>query len=495
MKKSLAIFAVFAVVLVPACRKPASSEDASLAGKISVIPEPVSYDLDLDIDYENGIVSGGCALVVRNSQAEPVPVVPMNLYRLMEVSSVTEASGKALAYSQSVRIFEDWKELQVNHILIRLDPPLPSGKETELRIKYAGPLLGYVEAMRYVKDSVGKEMTIIRSDSLAFPQIGVPSWRTNRAAGLKNFSYTASLTVPAPLIVANGGDLVSKDTRGGRTTYVYRSKVPSWRIDLAVSNYELVEGEGGRFRIFAFPDDAAGAKELLASLTGTLALYTRWFGPLLTFPGLTVIEVPAGYGSQADVVAIIQEAGAFKDPAGRYTFYHELSHLWNVTTNDPLPPRFESEGLAMFLQHLVQEKLEGKAGAVEAAVAASLIRLAKNFNEHPDWQKTPMISYGEKDLTDLSYRMGQILFFLLYRALGEEAFLETAGSFYRDYRESGATARQFVEHVKNRAGGRLDGIFEEWVFTPQGAGLIVAGTPLDEIVHRYLSDLPASASR
>ncbi len=495
MNKPLAVFAVFAVVFVPACRKPASSVDASHSGKITAFPEPVSYDLDIDIDYESGVISAGCALVVRNSQTEPVPVVPLNLYRLMEVSSVTDASGKALAYSQSVKIFEDWKELQVNHILVRLDPPLPPGKERELRIKYAGPLVGYAEAMRYVKDHVEKAITLIRSDSLAFPQIGVPSWRTNRAAGLKNFSYTASLTVPAPLVVANGGDLVSKDTRDGRTTYVYRSKVPSWRIDLAVSNYELVEGEGGRFRIFSFPEDAGGARDLLASLTDTLALYTRWFGPLRTFPGLTVIEVPAGYGSQADVAAIVQEAGAFKDPAARSTFYHELSHLWNVTANDPLPPRFESEGLAMFLQHLVQEKLEGKAGAVEAAVAASLVRLAKNFNEHPDWQKTPMISYGEKDLTDLSYRMGQILFFLLYRALGEEAFLETAGSFYRDYGESGATARQFVDHVKKRGGANLGRIFEEWVFTPQAAGLIVEGMSLDELARRYLIDLPASRSR
>lgn len=485
MRKPLAVFAVLATIAMFACRKPASPMDTAQEGKIGPFPDPVSYRLEIDIDYENGIVSGGCALVVGNSQAAPIPAVPLNLYRLMEVSSVMDASGKALGFTQNVRIFEDWREFQVNHIVVPLDPPLAPGKQTELRIKYAGPLLGYAEAMRYVKDSVDKEMTLIRSDSLAFPQIGIPSWRTNRAAGLKEFVYTAALTVPSPLVVANAGDLVSKEARDGRTTWVYKSKVPSWRIDLAISNYEVLEGEGGRFRIFSLPADAAGAKDLLASLTATLALYTRWFGPLQAFPGLTVIEVPAGYGSQADVAAVVQEAGAFKDPAGRYTFYHELAHLWNVTAKDPLPPRFESEGLAMFLQHLVQEKLEAKAGAVDAAVAESLKRLAKNFSEHPEWQKTPMIDYGEKDLTDLSYRMGQILFYLLYRALGEEAFLETAGSFYRDYRDTGATARQFVDHVKKRGGAALDKIFEEWVFTPRAAGLIVAGITREELLRRY----------
>jgi len=326
---------------------------------------------------------------------------------------------------------------------------------------------------------------LIRTDSYAYPQIGVPSWQTNRAAGLKDFSYAVSLTVPSPLVVANAGVLVSKTEKDGRATFVYRSRVPSWRIDLVAADYTTLEDEGGKLRIFSFPDDTRGARGLLDSLKATVALYTRWFGPLPDFPGLTVIEVPAGYGSQADVAAIIQEAGAFKDPAGRYTFYHELSHLWDVKATDPLPPRFESEGLAMFLQHLVQEKLERKAGAVDKAVAASLVRLAKSFGEHPDWKTTPMIDYGKKDLTDLSYRMGQVFFYLLYRSLGEGAFLETVGSFRRDYRATGATTAQFVDHVKKSAGIDLDKLFEEWVFTPRAAELIAAGTSLDEIVRRY----------
>jgi hypothetical protein len=403
----------------------------------------------------------------------------------MEVLSVTDQEGSNLEFIQNVRIFEDWKELQVNHIRVRVDPPLPPAKEATLRIRYGGPLLGYSEAMRYVKDCVSPELTLIRSDSYAFPQVGVPSWKTNRARGLKDFGYSVSLTVPSSLVVANGGELVSKEENRGRTTWIYNDRTPSWRIDLAISNYEILEAQEGRLRIFAFPEDVKGARELLDSLTSTVELYTRWFGPLKVFPGLTVIEVPAGYGSQTDVAAIIQEAGAFKDRAARYTFYHELSHLWNVEGMDPAPPRFESEGMAMFLQHLVQEKLEGKGGAVESAVRDSLARMAKNFAEHPDWRGIPMIQYGEKQLTDLSYRMGQILFFLLYETIGEEALLEAAGSFYREYSETGATARQFVEHFKKRSKINLDRLFEEWVFTATAAGLIATGTSLDELVRRY----------
>ena len=81
--------------------------------------------------------------------------------------------------------------------------------------------------------------------------------------------------------------------------------------------------------------------------------------------------------------------------------------------------------------------------------------------------------------------MGQILFYILYKIQGEEAFLEMTGSFFRDYRETGATARQFVEHVKKRAGPGADRIFEEWVFTPKAAEIVAAGISREELVSRY----------
>jgi aminopeptidase N len=352
-------------------------------------------------------------------------------------------------------------------------------------IRYGGPLLGYSEAMGYVKDHIDKDMTLIRSDSLAIPEIGVPSWRTNRSRGLKSFGYKVSVTVPAGLVVANGGNLVSKNETNGKTTYVYTSKVPSWRMDFALSKYEIRESEDKRFRIFSFPADGEGARDLLSRLTEALGLFTQWFGPLKSLQGLTVIEIPDGYGSQADAAAIIQEARAVRDRTNRSDFYHELSHLWNVEAKDPLPCRFESEGLATFLQRLVEEKLEGKAGAVETAVDRTLTRMREDFAKHPDWKSAPMIDYGEKDLTDLSYRVGQIAFYLLYQSLGEKAFLETIGGFTQDFSGRGATTRQFVEYVKRRSSVSLDRLFDEWVFTPKAAYLIMSGLSLAKIAERY----------
>lgn len=467
---------------------PAAGKTGPFLSRIKLFPSPVAYDIVLEPDFDKGTLSAVCELTVRNNDQEPVAIVPLNLYRLFKVASVTDGVGQPLEFDEAVLSFEDWKELQVDHIRVKLSPPLPPGGVTVLRLVYGGPLLGYTEAMSYVKDHIGRDITMLRSDSLAFPEIGIPSWETNRSLGLRPFTFRISVSVPSSLVAANAGRLVSREEEtGGRTKYVYESKVQSWRIDLAVADYRTIDDPAGRFRLFAFPGDADGARALLGRMGEAMALYTKWFGPAPDFSGLTVIEVPAGYGSQADVAGIIQEDKAFKSPDGHYTFYHELSHLWNVTALDPLPSRFESEGLAMFLQHLLQEELEGKAGAAETAVNASLSRLKTLFAEHPDWAEAPMITYGEKGLTDLSYRMGQVLFYLMHETMGEKAFLEAVSGFYARYRATGAASGQFVEYFKARTSpaAPLDRIMEDWVLTARGPRLIKAGTTVSRLLERY----------
>ncbi|MGD9346674.1 MAG: M1 family aminopeptidase, partial [Candidatus Aminicenantes bacterium] len=230
-----------------------------------------------------------------------------------------------------------------------------------------------------------------------------------------------------------------------------------------------------------------GAESLLESLLKAKDLYTDWFGPLKVFRGLTIIEIPQGYGSQTSVTTILQDDSAFRDAESHYAFYHELSHLWNVKSTDPRPSRFESEGLAMFLQHLVQEKLGDEPKAREKAVNAMRERLRKTFVQHPEWKAVPMIDYGKEEITGLSYRKGQIFFYILSEIMGEELFLKTMGNFYQNYAETGATAREFVEHVTNLSSINLDKLFEEWVFGAQSSQLIMSEMSIADIIESYMN--------
>lgn len=453
--------------------------------EIDVLPAAVNYRLDVDVDYQQKKVFATCGLTVRNPSEESMKVIPLNLYRLMDVTGVTDEKGDPVGFEQKVLKYKDWEAFQVNHIRIALDPPLLPGEERTVEIEYGGLLLGYTEAMRYVKDHIAEDYTLLRTDSMVFPRIGVNDWGTNRAAGLGDFDYVISVTVPEPLIVASQGELMSTERKDGKIRYTYRNLASAWRIDAAVAGFEVLEDSERPLKIFVLPEDRDGGVKLMDSMKKVMALYTQWFGPLKVFKGMTVIEVPEGYGSQADRTAIIQQASGFRNRENIVEFYHELSHLWNVKANDPLPPRFESEGLGMFMQHFVEEKLDGKKDALVKAVEVSLTRLRKYFSDNPEAKDVPMIEYGNKQMTDPSYRMGQIMYYILYELMGEQAFLDTVGGFYQDYFDSGATAAQFVAYFKDKSPVSLDKVFEDWVLTAGGAALLLDGIPLPELIARY----------
>jgi len=487
MRRYVLYVGIFSLLLITACGNPVSdaSRDSLMNAEIGDYPAAVQYVIDWDVDYEKEKIFGECELTVQNPSGSPMRIIPLILYRLMDVTAVSDETGNPLNFSQRVLKYDDWEQLQVNHIRIALDPPLPPGDRKTVRISYGGHLLGCTEAMRYVKDTVSKEFTLLRTDSNVYPRIGTNSWASNRAAGLGSFDFRVSVRIPEGLIAANSGNLVSKETTNGETTYTFTSRVPSWRIDVAIAGFDLLQNPDGLLKIYSLPGDREAAENILEAMVDTMDLYEGWFGPLKFFEGLTVIEVPSGYGSQADVAAIIQQASGFREKDNLYEFYHELSHIWNVEAKDPLPPRFESEGLGMFLQHFVEEKRDGKTDALKDAVETSLERMKKHFTDHPEALEVPMIDYGTEQMTDLSYRMGQILFYLLFEKMGESEFLAAVGGFYQEYNELGATAQQFVDYFKNRTVVDLDRIFEEWVLTPKAAEILKDGITRTELIARY----------
>jgi hypothetical protein len=444
--------------------------------------------LDLGFDYERGWVQGRCRLTVVNTTPGPLSRLPLVLYRLMKVTAVTDKDGKALPFTQSVQTFEDWDTFQANVIDVGLLSPLETQQDSIIDLTYAGPLVGYAETgMRYVKDRVEKAFTIVRRDALAYPQVGYPSWTVNRAAGLPKFDYEVTVAVPPPLYAANGGRLVGRERRGGLEVFRYRSLKPAWRIDVAVADYRVLEGPGG-LRVVHFADDADGAADIRRAWQETVSLYTSWFGPAGDAGSFTIIEIPEGYGSQADVTAILQTRDAFRDRSQMTQLYHEAAHLWDFTALDPLPARFESEGKAMFLQYLARERLEGKAGALEEGAKRVLERYRTAQREQAKLRETPMIDFGRADLTDHAYTKGMIFFYLLYRKAGEERFLRAAGDVGRRFRTAGATSREFLDALEQALGLDLKAFYADWVFGTGADRVIREGATLEDLVRRYGQD-------
>ncbi|MEQ9147008.1 MAG: M1 family aminopeptidase [Cytophagales bacterium] len=448
-------------------------------GSQELLLKASAYELDITIDYENERMEAICDLIVTNPTEKAQKTVPLLLHRLLRIASVKDAEGNSVKFKQEVVSFEDWEKYQVNHIQLELDQPLRKTESMEFTINYGGYLVGYTETgMNYVKDHINPDFTIIRPDCNAYPMLGYPSFEVNDMAGFESFEYKATVKVPDSLIVANGGRLINHSIQNGKASFTYESIMPSWRIDIAIARYNTLKDD--RLSVFAFPEDSVGADRILSASRSTWNLYEKWWGKLDENVEFKIIEIPEGWGSQADVTCILQSTPAFKETGKSTELYHEISHLWNIKSNDRFDPRW-NEGLAMFLQYLTQEKLEEKSGILEEKVATFMNRIKKS----KQFDAVPMIDFGKEQLTGNSYITGMIMFYILYDLLGEMKFNELIKEARKQYKSIGATTQQFFEIASKSSSKNLNLLLEDWMFSTQYVDLIRSELSIKELIERY----------
>jgi len=438
--------------------------------------------LDVGVDYAAGSLSGSSTITLRNTGHGAAVEVPLLLNRLMTVSRVTDARGAPVEFQQRFVLFSDDSTLQVNAISVTLLRPIAPGDSAVIVVHYGGHLTGYVETgSLYIQDHVDTAFTILREDAYAYPALGVPSRASNRAHGWPPFAFTARVTVPAGQVVAAGGIASPPEHHDSLSTFTYRSAAPSAFLNIAIARYHVLDRGGAR--IFYFPGDSTGAEMLARAVTGAIARYTAWYGPLGGTAQLTTIEIPDGWGSQGSLAGgIIQTAAAFGDRGELYQVYHELSHLWNVEDTDRPSPRW-NEGLAMFLQSRMAAELDGWTGW-DARLDHTAQRITRDCEPPAPCGTVPFAGYGKAELTDLSYSVGFAMFYALYRTLGADTFDRAYREFYQQHRRNGGSGAE-LEAAFHRASPKSDRIFKEWYDTTDWYQRLSRGESLGAIVASY----------
>jgi hypothetical protein len=438
--------------------------------------------LELSVDYTVPQLAGAMTYELENWTDHPASQVSFILGRLMEVSRVQDATGRAASFTQDVVRFSDDPMRQVTQVLVKLAAPVPPGARTTVSIAYAGPLVGYTEVgWLYVKDHIDTAFTIIRSDALAFPIIGGTSSAANRSGPRVEFTYDAAVRVPSRYVVATGGAVTRTPHADGTTTWRYTSGAPSPFLNIAIAPFDTLV-DGG-VRVFYFPADSAGARRLMASTQAALRTLTEWFGPQRGAFNLAITEIPDGWGSQASLVGgIIQTASAFRDPTRLGELYHELSHLWNARDTESRPPRW-NEGLAMFLEYLMRERLDGWTGRADF-YTREISAMKADIAQDTSLRTVPFSDYGNRDMTGRSYDVGDLMFATLYDLLGAAQFNRVVGGYYRQF-PNGATTRDFVAFARRTASPDLSAFFEDWMFTPRWTKVLATATSTADLAAHY----------
>jgi hypothetical protein len=350
-------------------------------------------------------------------------------------------------------------------------------------VDYGGYLVGYTEVgMGYLQDRISREFTILREEAFAFPVVGVPSFRVNNTSPRAPFTFDVSVTVPSDLVVATGGEKVRRAAHDGQVTWTYRSRGPAPFLLITIAPYQLAAE--GDLRIFHFPSDPATAEALLGALRKAAERLGAMFGPLDRELALTVMEIPDGWGSQASLASgIIQEAGAFRDPARRGELYHELSHVWNAADQEQPSPRW-NEGLAMFLQDRLARELDGWAGDT-AAWQRTADRLRRECGPEQPCGRVPLRAYGGAELTGHAYPVGRLMFAALYHALGEATFDRALRRHFQSTKLRGTTTDDLVETFVAVGGSPARRIFDDWLESTAWYAQLLASPSIRAVFDRY----------
>ena len=447
----------------------------------SVALRAVRYDLTARVDLAAKRLDASARITVVNGSDAAVRSAPFLLYRLMRVTRVRDARGAPLRYRDRVIEFVDHPTLQVHQVVVALPTPLAPRDSTTLDVGYGGYMLGYSEAgWSYTRDRIDSAYSLLRMDTYAYPELRPPSHLLARRIGLPTYDYHARITVPAGFVVANGGELLSRRDSAGWTTFEFRNLKPAWRMDFAVAPF-VVRREG-RLTVYQLPADSVGGERVMRSMQGGLALFTRWFGPLQRPTPFALIEIPDGWGSQADVTSILEAAAAFRDSLRIHEVYHELSHLWNVVATEPAPPRWE-EGLASFVEDLAVDSLDGRAVSDDNA-QRRVARLRDRIGRDPKLSTVPLVDYGKQSMTDYSYSVGGLAFYLMYRVMGHDAFTRLIREYYATYAGGGGSTAQLVDMARRVSPVPIDGCLDDWFRTTRWTAIIVT-EDAPSLVKRY----------
>lgn len=451
----------------------------------SELPSVTHYALKVQLSPKEESMRAQARMTIANSTDKPQLEIPFLLYRLLEVESVVDETGAPLEFSQTIVRMADEPKLQLNLVKVRLPRPLPQGASTKVTLKYKGFIYGYREVWPYVRETIGEEYTLLRPDSLAYPLPALPSLPSFFELLHKPFTYDLQVTVPAGYSVAMGGWLKETGKEDGSLTFVYQSKVPVWRLDIAAAKFIIRKDDEEKLFVHVLPGHEAGAERVLKGMKGMIALYSRLFGEIRNFQGYTAIEIPAGWGSQAGDFYFLQVAEAFEDPKRLHEVYHEVAHNWNAKAKPEVQRcRYFDEAFASYFEALAMREFEGQK-AFEERMDSYRKSFARSAQKERRNYETPIADFGKYELGGLSYSKGAWSLYVLHELMGGEEFQRIIRRLLADFAEKGVDFKDFQRTAETVSKRDLKKFFDEWIYGTESSRLLLENASLKDMILRY----------
>jgi len=286
---------------------------------------------------------------------------------------------------------------------------------------------------------------------------------------------TIRISAPAGMEGITAGERLSRETSAGVSRSVWQEAPPVGDLALSAGPYLIKERSipGILVSTYLFPENAHLADSYLEAASGYLKLFSDLFGPY-PFTKFAVVEnfFPTGYGFPSFTLL---GSTVIRLPFMTTTSLpHEIAHSWwgNGVLVDYRRGNW-CEGLVTYLaDHLLEERKGGTAGRDYR------LRLLTDFSLLvPGQQDFPLTGFSSRvdpASRAIGYGKGAMLWHMLRRRVGDEAFFASLREVYRTRRFQEAGWSDFTQALVAAAGQKPEPFMKTWLEQTGGPRLSLA---------------------
>lgn len=280
---------------------------------------------------------------------------------------------------------------------------------------------------------------------------------------------------PAHYQVVSNGVLVEVTSRGDGTTLTHwKNSVPiaTWLFmlgvaDFAVQQVDRFDGKAIQTWV-ARQDRDKGFFDFAEPTKKVLAYYTDLVGPFSYEKLANIVSNATSGGMEAASAIAYSEASVTGDRSRRWqiVIIHELAHQWfgNAVTESDWNDVWLSEGFATYYTLLFREHEYGHDDFL-AGVKDARNRVVAFYKDTYDFQVVrPFIENVDDVSGPMMYQKGAWTLHMLREKLGVDVFNKGVRSYYAEYKDKNARTPDFMRHMEEASGQKLDGFFTQWLF-------------------------------
>lgn len=280
--------------------------------------------------------------------------------------------------------------------------------------------------------------------------------------------YEVQITVPEKYQVATSGRQTEIKKDGQKTVTSKISKARDFALVIGEFEQKTVNHNGIEINYYYKQDTDATFQ--VQTAIDALDTFSNLFGQY-AYDTLSVVKTPFLYGGM-EYPGLVYVSDSLNQSLFTDVIVHEIAHQWwyAAVGNDQIREAWLDEALADYSTTIFYEfnpsyNVDSKARLADAQVGYILYceRYKNNGKDDTSMNRSLPQYQNTQEYQFLIYAKGQLMFDLLRKTIGDEAFFFALKSYYKKYKFSRATGDDLIGELEFASKTHLKGYFESWL--------------------------------